>query len=371
MSEWKQSREAIDVVYLPYLPLRDRMNVGDWELIPRAALVVDDCLDDRSVELAQGLADLYVLPDRAGTAAGVFARPRDGRVGGKLADLQLVDDLRRACSVAVLDVNPSPLDDERDPNAGHWMLTSDNAIVVAHGIHREHGYTGSIVGSRLPEYSLGVSIVDSPDTPHIKRARILPPGGLRIPTFKPPPLDVEYADATWASIRRGDDGARRLGRAIDWLAVSWLNATALTDDVRIPALRAGFEVLLDHDDFLELARRLTSLLADQSAPAARSWRSRSGNHVSENLTEIGWWFVEFSFLRNALMHGRSPAPGDWAHNNTRHIDLGDWYLRQAIKHTVANNGHPDILEELVWRDALRAADKMLRAQRASNGPEGR
>ena len=207
MSQSQQPREAIDVVYLPYLPLCERITVGEWELVPRAALVVDDCLDGRSVELIQALADVYVLPEHVRTAAGAFARPSDGRVGDKLEDLQLVEDLRRACIVAVLDVNPSPLDDERDPNAGHWMLTSDNAVLVAHGINHEHGYTGSIIGSRLPEYSLGVSVVEDQDQPHIKRARICARRPTD-PTFKPPSLDVA---GTASSLRR-QTNHRVLGR---------------------------------------------------------------------------------------------------------------------------------------------------------------
>jgi hypothetical protein len=202
-----QSPETIDVVYLPYLPLRERVVVGEWELIPRAALTDADCLDERNAELAQGLAGVYVLPEHAGTAAGVFARPRDRRLGDKLNDVRQVDDLRRACVVAVLDVNPSPVEDERDPNAGHWMLTSDNGLVVAHGINHEHGYTGAITGSRVPRWSLGVSVLDDPANPHIPRGRIPPPGDVRIPIFRPPRLDVEYAHTTWESIRRGNDAA--------------------------------------------------------------------------------------------------------------------------------------------------------------------
>ena len=33
MAELDQSPEAVDVVYMPYLPLRERAKIGDWELI--------------------------------------------------------------------------------------------------------------------------------------------------------------------------------------------------------------------------------------------------------------------------------------------------------------------------------------------------
>jgi hypothetical protein len=304
---------SVDVVYLPYLPLRERVTVGDWELIPRADLNVDDCLDDRALELAVGLADVYVLPAGSGTHAGVFARSHDGRVGDTLDDPQRAHDLRRACTVTVLDVNPSPLlaEDERDPNAGHWMLTSDNAVLVAHRIDGEYGYTSSITGSRVSRWSVGVSVIEDPDNPHLPRAVIEPPSDVRIPTFRRQRLDGEYATSTWVSIRRDDDAARRLGRAIDWLALAWLNTTGMTDDVRIPALRAGFEVLLDSEDAVELARRLTGLLGDSSPIRHHTWLSVEGNQRSANVRDVGRWFVEFSILRNQLMHGRSLGQENW------------------------------------------------------------
>jgi hypothetical protein len=80
------------------------------------------------------------------------------------------------------------------------------------------------------------------------------------------------------------------------------------------------------------------------------------------MRELAWWFMEFSFLRNDLMHGRTPGEEKWMRDDRSQIDLGEWYLRQAIKHTVAKGGHPDILEDLLWRDAHRAARDFLRAQ---------
>src|SRR6185312_5824006 len=72
VSESTREPEAIDVVYLPYLPLRNRAVVGQWELIPRGALADDDCLDQRAAELARGLAAMYVLPTvSSGGTAGV------------------------------------------------------------------------------------------------------------------------------------------------------------------------------------------------------------------------------------------------------------------------------------------------------------
>jgi hypothetical protein len=263
------------------------MAVGDWELIPRCDLGDGDCLDARTKELASGLADIYALPRQASSRVGAFAQPRQGHVGDDPQDRKRLHDLQRAMAVAVLDLNESPVltEEERDPNFGHYAMTSDNATVVAHGINREGGYTGAMTGSRVRRMDLGLSVLEDLEDHGIPRLSIPPPADLRLP-LRQPRLDAAYADATWESVRRGDDSARRLGRAIDWLHLAWLNTTALSDDLRVPALRAGFEVLLDTGDYLELARHVGELLRDDTAPITPEWRNRSGKVVTENLATL-------------------------------------------------------------------------------------
>lgn len=105
---------------------------------------------------------------------------------------------------------------------------------------------------------------------------------------------------------------------------------------------------------------------DESAPVERSWRTRKGKATSANLSDVAWWFMRFSFLRNDLMHGCSPERDAWLHGGRVHTDLGEWHLRQAIKHTIASDGHDDIREELVWRGAVRATREWWRAQQTQN-----
>lgn len=225
---------TIYVVYLPYLPLAECASLGDWELIPREDVAEADCLDARARDLALALAAFYALPKEA-RSVGAFARLADASIGSEPRDSDDVRDLHRACVIAVLDGNQSSLDpkDARDPNAGHHAMTSDNAVVVAHGINLQHGFTGSVSGSRVPRLSLGITLLE-PFYPGAPPNQIAPPADLRIP-LRTPRLDIEYANASWESIRRGDDAARRLGRAIDWLNLVWLNATGLTNDLRIPS----------------------------------------------------------------------------------------------------------------------------------------
>jgi hypothetical protein len=349
--------DVVDVILMPYLPLGERATVGDWELIPRTALQPDDCLDARAEELARGLADVYVLPKHARTRVGAFVRPRAGLIGDESRDMQRFDDLRRACVAAVLDPNPDPTlpEDQRDWNAGHWMLSTENATVVGHGINRD-GFTGTSIGSRFPYLSIGVSVVDQPDQLNGQRGEVLPPADVRVPTFRSRPFDGDYANAVWESVRREDDASRRLGVAIDWLAMATLNTASLKNDVRVPSLRAGLEALLDTDDFLVLGERLSALVEDDSPKVPRDFTNRRGAPRHADLGDVAWWCVRFSFLRNKLMHGSQVMAEDWFHGEDQwsQIDLGDWYLRQAIKYTVYNDGHPEILHDPVWRRAFAA-----------------
>ena len=110
----------VDVFCLPYLPLKERVQVGDFELIPKADLQTTDCQDARTEELACGLGEMYTLPRDRRTSAGAFIRPRDHLIGEQAGDLQRFWDLRRACLITVLDPNPSPL----------WTTTSATSTPV-------------------------------------------------------------------------------------------------------------------------------------------------------------------------------------------------------------------------------------------------
>ena len=112
MNDEAATRETIYVVYVPYLPLSSRLNVGMWELIPRGELRDDDARNARDALLARGLGDLFALPEGTLGAVGAFAKPRRGCVGDDPLDGGPMLDLHRALTVAALDGNQSPLLDK-------------------------------------------------------------------------------------------------------------------------------------------------------------------------------------------------------------------------------------------------------------------
>ncbi len=277
----------------------------------------------------------------------------------------MLNDLRRALVLAIVDGNESPLlaPDERDPNAGHWAMSSENARVAAHGINYddENGWTGNVSGSRARQLNIGIPLepIEGLDP-----VRFPYPADLRLPTMTRR-LDVEYADAAWESMRRGTDAARRLSRAIDWLGLAWLNPMELTDDLRIPALHAGLEVLYGTEDTVAIACAVAQDTRDTTPAVKRSaTHPKTGKQKYYLASDVEWWSIRFSFLRNALMHGWETQREDWMHDGKPHTDLACGRLTQAIKQAVIVDGHEDIQDDVLFRKAAREFRKRLAASTA-------
>jgi hypothetical protein len=234
--------------------------------------------------------------------------------------------------------------DERDPNAGHSARTSENAFVGVNGISYEGGWTATRFGSAIPVVDLAVPVDSDADMPRLPKIPV--PAGLLLPSMERS-FDQKYAQAAWDSLSRDSDAARRIGRAIEWLGLAWLNATGVAADLRIPALHAGFETFFDSDEIKVIAHRLAVALEDGTTRSLREGvYPATGKLWSEELTDVEWWFYDFSFLRNDLMHGRIPAQEAWQHNGQGQVSLGEGYLRRAIKCVIGLDGHQDILDDM-------------------------
>lgn len=348
------------VAYAPYLPLRDFQAIGPWQLIPRHKLEAEDVVAKAPVRLAENFADLFELPVPNGPSCGAFLHLQGTRFGAEPAEVdQRLMHAFLALAVAVIDANPSALDHNRDPNAGHRSMTSENARIAAARISDE-GYTTLLSGSRVPRLDMGVYVGEG--ATWLKDQKIPPPADLRIPSFAAMP-SFAYAEAAYESVARDTKTARRLRRAILWLTLAWLNTEGLTDDLRVPALRAGFEVLLSREKSLQLARVLAQLLQDDTAKRKRTWRANKVDRTA-HLSDIAWWFMRFSLLRNELMHGTEPPPDAWRHSKIRHVNLAEAYLRLAIKATIAKE-NKGLRNEMAIQRQVKALRQEMREQKGS------
>lgn len=324
-------------MYAPYLPLREHLDINGWALVPADELEQGEVASDFAAVAAAGLARLYTTgDDDAGT--GAFAYRVGEGVGGHFDESDVLD-MHRALVVLALDGNPSPFrpDEERTGNEAHRAMTSDNALVYGHRVN-ESGYVAAEYGAMIRTLSGGYNVLaDRGKHP----MRIRPPADLWMPTFRPR-LDGEFADAVHRVITADSDEARRIHRAIGWLDLAWRNAASITLDLRIPAVRSGFEVLFDTDGVVPLRTSLSSLLDADDAPRVhRVWLDRGKTREGE-LTELEWWFVCFGLLRNAIAHGDALEPERYDYEGNTHLDIAEYRLRLAIKATVIASGYPEL-----------------------------
>ena len=332
-----------EALLFPYLPVTERLDVGPCELIPQPLFDDGDARHPWIAEAVRGLFDLYKVRTTS-TGHGVVVRPLDGLVGDAV-DREVMTPLRRVVVAALLDGNPQVTEAARQP--GHSVATSDNAALYGHGLSPE-GWVAVQYGLMVETTAAGMRVGDEHSEIHAPAELHLPlTGGF---------VDTDYVAALWPVITTGTDDARRVGRAIDWLDLSWRNTTSITEEMRIMTLKAGFEVLFDSDRVEVLRERLSALLHEPGVQRrTRAWTSRAGHPQSVEMSDLEWWFTRFSFLRNAIAHGDATADADFDYEGQRHIWIAEARLRQAIKHTVAEQaGEPDLLLDRFDRTLQRA-----------------
>jgi hypothetical protein len=274
------------------------LRVGPWEAIPASQLERAQTPSDLAFEQSRGLLELYQKSRRVRDGFGVFFR-RGRRLVGENFTVKDLTTLRHVLLVAFLDRNPSDVGGDDTLNAGHQVWTSDNVDIIGHPIE-------------VPFPILG----------------------------RPP--DPLYCNALWDVLRQDTDDVRRLAAAIGWLDLAWRNTPSTTHHMRVVMLKAGFEVLLGRGERIDRQRPALSALFDVPNPRkrVRHFTDRYGNPLQEEMTDLEWWFTRFTFLRNAITHGRRPTGRELRHGRHWHLWIAEYRLRQAIKEVIAQHGHP-------------------------------
>lgn len=325
----------MQVLLFPYLPLAERRRIGPWLLIPRAQLDADDCGSAQMVEHAHGVWGLYRMPADA-TGYGCFVTRNGQPVGAELEATGLRT-LHDAICVSLLDENPSRavagmVDDY---NAGHRMCTTENALVFGHRFDADL-YTG---------FETGVMVVHRVGGPRIGQSEdvIEPPSEMHLPLLRPD-FDEVYAQALHDVITELAEEDPDLPGAIRWLELAWTNSSVIDGAARVLALRAGFDVLFGGASTAIIRGQLSTLLDEPNAERSqRQWTDHSQQRQAQ-LTDLEWWFQSFALLRNKIAHGGEIEDAEFLFDDgVPHYWHGEWQLRRAIKQTVANAGHPDVV----------------------------
>lgn len=353
-----------DVWLFPYLCLEKRQRVHRWRLIPRRRLRKQDAVAPWLFPLMRRLGEMYESPDtrrdrlNAGRF-GCFVAAQGGRLGDT-HDSDEMASLRLAVTAGLLDGNPKV----KDKNAtAHTVSTSDNATLYGHRVtpdaHVAAEY-GVMARTLVGGYTIGE-----------KGGEFRQPAELHLPLFGTA-FDAEYASVIYRLLRKGDALAIRLGRAIEWLDLTWKNTASIPPDIRVVAIRSGFEVLLGvGDDTFQVAEALSRLLDPPGATRRRrSWTARSGKPKEQDMTDLQWWFVVFSFLRNDITHGKAIVPAAYRFNGESHVMIGERNLRRAIKATVLPYGHKWLALEPADRKLKRAVAAAVRSVKRKQSETG-
>ena len=356
-----------EVWMFPYLALDKRQRVGPWRLIPRRLSKSSDFLAAWVARYARGLAKMHGALDTdrlLKRRLGCFVSKVKGRVGGA-HDLEQMRLLRLAVVAGILDGNPMSKDEQ---NAALSLSTSDNASLPGYGLTPD-GFVTMSYGAMLRTSIHGNRI-------GTRGKAFRPPPELHLPLFGTT-LAHEYATAVYNALIKGDDLSVRLNRAIEWLDLTWKNSTSIPTDVRVVAIRSGLEVLIPRrrkDKVFVLARSLSTILGDTEAPKSiRSWRKTYDDPLAkEPYSDLEWWFVEFTELRNDIAHGDQVASDTFQFAGDNHVMLGERALRRAIKATLLPADSPlrRTPFERTFDKAFARAVKTVRAGSRTRQREG-
>jgi hypothetical protein len=343
--------EPAHALLFPYLLIRDRLPLGPFEIISRGALTDEDFASDQVKKDVQGLLKMYEMRGSMGDRFGCVVRSRDGKIGdqGDPGDMRPV---RRAVVAALLDRNPP--ETAKEDAQGWNVSTSDNALVYLHQLDG----TGDVA----VQYGRMVELTVMGLTIGAEHSEIHAPSEVHAPFLAPDPDDV-YLDALYTVLTAGNPEARRLGRAIDWLDLAWRNTTSIDDDTRIVAIYSGFEVLLEEEGVEALGSALSTLLDATAPKVARPIPNRPPGRRSDirprDVTDLEWWFTFFAFLRHDISHGYEILPRQYEWNDRSQLFLGETRLRETIKKTVANAGHPMAALDPFERIAVKFGELIL------------
>lgn len=362
------------VVFLPYLPLREPTEVGDWVLHP-----IDRFDGAWESERFEDLSRRFIAAFR-GTNNKTIPHPtlaarRDSGCDGVLPSRAEMEALRRAVEFASLDQNPIWTEELSSGSmAALQALTTDNAEVHVWPIDLADGRVAQESGFVVSTLAGGFRIGDD--------LAITPPEELRLP-FGKVTLDSEIASAVYRTVaghlkdvERID--AERIARAISWLAKAWRNTPSINWEDRIVFLKTAFEALTGtsktHEAGAALSRRFGEaivgdareytarhLMWSPSETPTRRFTDRFGK--CWDCTDLEHWFRTFGEACNGVIHG-AVTTQDFSYEehgsayNGPMFHTAERLLREATKVELTRLGHDRLFLDATTRAVCRHLEKL-------------
>ena len=215
---------------------------------------------------------------------------------------------------------------QEGPNAGHYMLTSDNFKIVYQNFKLDSPYTGYTSGRIVRASDFGYEI-----------SKI---------TYEKPPCVLKnsfsYEEKFLNSIERLRHKKRKSYRLILRASDSVMNAYTNSEDVshesRILEFSRAFEILFELPEGQPRRKFKEAVKKYCEPPGERKRRYKSERYGKKKEPEMGsrhvMWADRFYILRNHIIHGESIAKKKFWFHGQPHYQLGLWFFLVAIKQMV-------------------------------------
>ena len=304
------------LLFCPYLPVREPIAFADWELGPLQSFE-DRWADPKFKDQATALLSKFVGPDHKPIANPALLCRKGKQLDGQKPSENERRALELSLAFAFVDRNPRYDDEER--NQAWRCVTADNAELYAWPIDVEQGHVPLCTGYLVSFLTGGYTISD-PDLV------LRPPLDLQMPRgASADPLVLTGAYETVLKSLRcpgANPTADGVRVAVTWFAKAWRNTATVHYPERLIYLKTAFEALTGEGYTLtrdnQSACRLREIFealpgtTDEASEALvwspaekavpRKWVSLRGKHKEERLTDLETWFMEFSAVRNAIIH---------------------------------------------------------------------
>jgi len=354
--------------FCPYLPLRKSFVIGPWHFVA-ASEYTGSWLSPEFETASRTFLTHFHDADRQPVASPTLVAHTERGVDGEPLAGTIRDALQGTLDFVVLDVAPRWDEDESQGSMSAFLaLTSDNTELFVWPVDSEGGRFVVDTGLLISTLSGGHRL-DNP-------ADIIPcPVEVRIPR-RAARADEEVALALYEALLEADPAtgsqrtllAGRITTALRWWARAHRNTSSITWEDRIVMLKTAFEALIDESRAWPGALRLREWFETRvDDPGDLYWSPKNAaTHViklqgaERSLTPLEHWFVQFCFLRNAIVHEgahitlatesyNEPGPyeGPFFHR-------ADEVFRQAVKVALADFGVPNLWHSELWRTIARA-----------------
>ena len=305
------------LLFCPYLPMNTKITFADWELGPLR------CFENRWAtpefkSQATAFLSKFVGPEAVSkpiSNPALLCRKNEQLDGQRPPDNE-IEALKLSLSFAFVDSNPRHKVEQRRNMSPY--VTADNAEFYAWPIDVEEGHVtldfGYIARVQIGGYT-------------IPELEIRPPLDLHIPlcgvNADPKVLTGIYETVLKSRNCPGACPTRdQIRIAVTLFEKAWRNTATLHWPERLVFLNTAFEALTAESGKRtsphERACRLREIFekvpdateehsevllwSPEEKSKTRCWKSRKGNPCNGRKTDLETWFLEFSAVRNAIVH---------------------------------------------------------------------